>query len=138
MAKYYPFLDTEHTSFPELAPGDYRIVTYVGGLQEDQLIPGPAFDSGRLDDIHAVLLLLGVAFDALQPFSLSDNSSSLGVWLTFEPITAITQEIVFAVETPAAQEFLLDLNAAVEMMKRILPETQGGCALQVVLPSNLP
>jgi hypothetical protein len=136
--QFYPFLDVEHAKLPELAPGDYRVVTFVGSLQEDQLIPGPAFDTSRLDDIHAVLMLLGVAFDALRTISHSDSGSSRGVWLSFEPITALTPGIVFAIENAAAREFLLDLNAAAEMMKSFLPQTQGGCALQVVLPGSFP
>jgi hypothetical protein len=137
MAQFYPFLDAEHAKFPELAPDDYRLAAIVGAVERDQLIPGPALDTSLLDDIHAVLMLLGLAFDALEPISRRDGRSSRGVWQDFEPITALTREIVFAVGDPAAQEFLLDLKTAVEMIKIILPEGRGGCLLQVILPSGL-
>jgi hypothetical protein len=137
MAQFYPYLGGEIVPFPELASNEYRIASYVGAPGFHQMIPGPALDSTRMDDIHAILLLLGVSLDALQPISSSDGRAKGGLWLSLDSIMAITELIVFAVEDPAAQNFLLDLKAASEMIAGLFPASgdgAAGCMLHLTSP----
>ncbi len=137
MAIFHPFLDAQNSRFPDLAADAYRIATFVGVLEEDRLFPGPALDTDRLEDVQALLMLLGVALEAMQPISRSDGRASRGAWLKFDPILAINDGIVFAVGDVAARDFLLDLKAAAEMAQSISSEQQGGCMLQIVMPAAL-
>src|ERR1700739_843808 len=101
MAVFHPFLDARHRRFPEQKPEDYRIVGYIGSVGGDQLVPGPALDTDKLSDVHEVLLLLALSYDGMQQLRRTDGEVSRFALIGFEPVLAVTREIVFAVDAVA-------------------------------------
>jgi hypothetical protein len=134
MATFHPFLDAENAKIPELAAGDYRLTTTIGNIQEDRLIAGPTLDTDNIDDIVTVLILIGVNFDSLGPFSVEGGRPGRAAWIALEPILAITLQIVHAINDAAGQDFLLDLRSAVGMLQGLVRSGEAGCLLQVAPP----
>ncbi len=134
MATFHPFLDAENVNIPEMAAGNYRLTTTIGIIQEDHMIAGPTLDTDNIDDIVTVLILIGVNFDNLKPFSEQDGRLGWGGWITFEPILAITPHIVHAINDAAGQGFLLDLRTAVGTLQSLVTSGNSGCLLQVASP----
>ncbi|HUO54378.1 MAG TPA: hypothetical protein VMU18_06545 [Rhodoblastus sp.] len=136
MPTFYAYLQGEQGEFPDQTPGDYRLASFVGVIGSDQLVTGPIFDTANVDDLHEVLMLVGLRYDEMQPIRRDDGAATRFAWTGFEPILAINPEIVFALNEPAAGDFLLDLKNAAEMIRAIRPNGQGGCVFEIVEPQQ--
>lgn len=136
MAAFYPFLYGDQGHFPERNAGDYRVASFVGAIGSDQLVLGPALDTDEINDVHEILILLGLQFGEMQLIRRNDGGAGRFGWIGFGPILAITQDIIFALSETNARDFLLDLKAAVEMMKTIRAHEKGGCMIEIILPKG--
>jgi hypothetical protein len=136
MAIFYPFIFGDHSHFPERAAGDHRLASFVGAVGSDQLIPGPVLDTSEIDDIHSVLMLIGLKFGEMQAIRPNDFDARRFGWIGLDPILSITPDIVFALAEPVAREFLLDLKSAAEMIKAIRPSEKTGCMIEIILPRS--
>jgi hypothetical protein len=133
MAAFYPFLYGDQRQFPEQNPGDFRIAGFVGVVGEDQLVPGPVLDTATIDDIHQVLMLVGLKFEDMRVIRREDGAAARFAWIGFDRILPLNAEIVFALEEPAAREFLLDLRNVAQMLEAIRPNERGGCMIEITL-----
>lgn len=136
MAAFYPFLDGEQSHVGERSAGDYRLASFIGANGGDQLVPGPVLDTAAIDDIHMVLLLVGLQFEGMQAIRRRNGEVARFAWIGFEPVLKINPEIAFALHEPAARDFLLDLKNAAEMVKALSGDEGGGCLIEIIPPGG--
>jgi hypothetical protein len=132
MAAFFSFLG-DRGAFPPQGAGDHRLASFVGALGSDQLISGPVFDSGRIEDLREILMLIGLEMEGLQTIRRADGGARRFGWIGFDPILSINPGVVFALAEPVAREFLLDLKGAVAMTMAASPNARGGCMMEVIL-----
>lgn len=136
MAVFYPFLYDDHDDVPEQDSRDLRVASFVGAIGSDQLVPGPLMDTAEINDVHELLMLVGLGYEEMQQIRLNDGRARRIGWIASEPILSITPEIVFALNEVAAREFLLDLRNAAELLRVIRPNEHGGCMIEVIFPQR--
>ncbi|MCI4678296.1 hypothetical protein K9U39_07905 [Rhodoblastus acidophilus] len=137
MPAFYPFLYGDQGELPEQNADDYRLSSFIGAIGSDELVPGPILDTADINDIHNVLMLVGLSYEEMQTVRRNDGAATRFGWTGCGPILAISPAILFALGQPAARDFLLDLKTAAEMVKAIRPHEQdGGCVFEIVLPQG--
>lgn len=136
MAVFFPYLYDDHGDFPEQDAIVYRVASFVGAIGSEQLIPGPLLDTGEINDVHEVLMFVGIKYEEMEQVPFDDGRSRRFGWIGFDHVLSITPEIVFALNEVAAREFLLDLRRAVEMLKLVRQNDHGACMIEVISPSD--
>lgn len=136
MAVFYSFLHDERGQVPDQDALVYRVASFVGPTSGADLVPGPLLDTGEIDDVRELLMLCGLGYEDMKPVQLDGGRAGRLGWISFKAVLAITPEIVFALSEAAAREFLLDLKAASDMLKSIIPHDDGGCLIEVIPPQS--
>jgi hypothetical protein len=136
VATFYSYLQDDRGQTPAQEALVHRVASFIGAIESDQLVPGPLLDTQVIDDVHDVLMLVGLKYEEMQQIRLNDGHARRVGWIAFDPVLAITPEIVFALNEPAARSFLLDLRGAVEMLQVIFQNNHYGCMIEVIAPRN--
>jgi hypothetical protein len=134
VAVFYPFLYDDRGDIPEQDALVYRVASFVGAIGSEQLIPGPLLDTGEINDVHELLMFVGIKYEEMQQVPFDDGRGRRFGWNGFDPVLSITPEIVFALNEAAAREFLLDLRRAAEMLKLVRQNDHGACMIEVISP----
>ena len=136
MAAFYSFLHDDSGAVPEQSARAYRVASFVGSIDGDDLVPGPLLDTGEIADVRELLMLCGLGYEDMKPVELDGGRAGRLGWIALDAVLAITPEIVFALSEAATRDFALDLKAASDMLRALRPAEDAGCLIEIIPPQN--
>jgi hypothetical protein len=136
MAVFYPYLVDDRGGIPDRNAHDYRIAAFLGATESEELVPGPILDTASIDDVHMILMLVGVELEQMQAIRRTNGEVDCFAWIGLDSVLSLRPEITFALEEPAAREFLLDLKNAAALMNAIGSKEGSGCMIAITLPDG--
>ncbi len=136
MAVFYPFLVGDRAGVPGRNARDYRIATFIGATDSEEMAPGPVLDTSSADDVHMILMLVGVELEGMQAIRRKNGEVDRFAWIGLNALLSLHPEITFAINEPAAREFLLDLRNAAGLMEAIGAKERTGCMIEITLPNG--